>query len=371
MKTLKMKVTRNKLLTIIFCCFSIMWLSTLFFNNVLNKFFNSIDLSCMKNCSLKVHFLDIGQADCTIIQFPNKQTMIIDAGAENHTYSTPNYICNYLKNNVLESNVIDYIVLTHSDSDHCLCMPEIFNTFEVKNVFRPATKAIYNNYEPVLNDELTNLCDTEIYANTIKAINNEGANIYYNFAGISFNIDDCNIEFLAPNKNYYLNGTSADALNAISAVIQLTYKNRTFLFTGDSNQENESELMMNCTKIDVLKVAHHGSSSSTSSDFIDITQPEYAVISVSEDNTYNMPSSNVLSRLSNYVNHENILRTDINGTIIFGVNNDSEFIIKTVNYETNIVVWWQVVIGGEIIIFFGAYNLRDKRFNNPRKERKL
>ena len=128
------KLKRNVILHIVFCSLSFLWLCSLIFNQAINNYYNSLNLSKFNNCELKVHFLDVGQADCTIIQLPNNKTMIIDAGSELNNSSTPDYICEYLKHNVLSSNIIDYFVLTHSDEDHCYAVPDIMKKFKVYQV---------------------------------------------------------------------------------------------------------------------------------------------------------------------------------------------------------------------------------------------
>ncbi len=336
---------------------------SLFFNNSINAYFNKINLGYFKNCNLTVHFLDVGQADCTIIQFPNKELMLIDAGAENGNNSTPQYICDYILNN-FNKTTIKYVVLTHSDEDHCLSLPLIFDKFKVENIFRPATKATYNQTESVNANEKINVCNNSTYATVInKMKSEENANIVISTAGIGFIEAETSVEFLAPNKNYYLNGESSDALNAISAVIQITYKNKRFLFTGDSNEHNESELLNVCSDIDVLKVAHHGSSTSTTENFLNITMPEYAVISVGAENNYNMPSSNVYARLKNLMPLTNIFRTDQNGTIVFGISAENKILNKTYNFENNKIIWWQVVVVSEILLTLITFIPKKKGFN--------
>ena len=350
---MKMKLIKNLKINIVkictICAISFLLIFSLFFNNSINAYFNSLDLNYFNSCSLQVHFLDVGQADCTIIKFPNNELMVIDAGAENSNSSTPQYICDYITNNFHKKS-IKYLVLTHSDEDHCLSMPKLLDNFEIKNIFRPATKATYNNYESVHDNEKINECNNAVYKQVIYKFNNEpNANIYVSRAGISLMESDATISFLAPNKDYYLNGESADSLNAISAVIQLNYNNKSFLFTGDSNEYNETELLNNCFDIDVLKVAHHGSSTSTTQNFLNITMPEYAVFSVGANNSYDMPSNEVYSRLKNIMLSNNIFRTDKNGTIVFGVS-ENEILTKCYNFDNNKVIWWQVVIVCEFLL---------------------
>lgn len=347
----------------IFCIASFLLCFSVFFNSQINSYFNKLNFSYFNNCKLTVHFLDVGQADCTIIQFPDNEIMVIDAGAENQNNATPQYICDYIKFNFNKTK-IKYLILTHSDEDHCLAIPLVLNEFEVENIFRPATRAIYDETEIVEDYEAVNICDSPVYAEVINKINSEpNANISVSQAGLMFKYQNVTVEFLAPSRDKYLNGESSDALNAISAVVQLTYKNKRFLFTGDSNEYNETELLNSCSDIDILKVAHHGSSTSTTESFLNITNPEYAIISVGADNTYNMPSSAVYERLLNFMNADSIYRTDMHGTIVCGVGNNS-ILFKTFNYQNNKIVWWQIVIVSEILLVIITFVPMWKKFND-------
>ena len=122
--------------------------------------------------------------------------------------------------------------------------------------------------------------------------------------------DDVRIEIVAPNDSYY------DDQNNYSIVLKVTYKNVSFLFTGDAESLSEKEILNNGIdiKADVLKVGHHGSNSSTSSKFLDKVKPKYAIISVGKDNSYNHPHQEIITRLS--IRNIIIYRTDMLGTII-------------------------------------------------------
>lgn len=138
--------------------------------------------------------------------------------------------------------------------------------------------------------------------------------------GSTYNFEDTTFIVLAPNSNSY------EEANNYSIVIKLMYKNTSYLFTGDAQKESEEEIIskyLDILKCDVLKVGHHGSSTSTSVKFLEACSPKYGVISVGKDNSYNHPHKSVLNRLKKY--GVKIYRTDELGTIT--LTSDGENIV--------------------------------------------
>jgi competence protein ComEC len=127
--------------------------------------------------------------------------------------------------------------------------------------------------------------------------------------GSSFTLGSANCTILAPS------AVSSDDLNNSSIVIKLTYGNTSFLFAGDARTQSESAMLLgaNILKADVLKVAHHGSSSSTAPDFLKAVSPKYAVIEVGAGNDYGYPHQVTLSKLASA--GVKVYRTDLNGTV--------------------------------------------------------
>ncbi len=154
--------------------------------------------------------------------------------------------------------------------------------------------------------------NTKTFQDVLIAIKNKGLKISTAFGGTSINFSPATkVEIVAPNSNQY------ESLNNYSAVIKLTYGETSFLFMGDAEETSENEMLTQNydLKADILKVGHHGSSSSTTESFLKAVSPKYAVISVGKENDYGHPHKEVLKKLS-YCDIC-VLRTDESGTIIF------------------------------------------------------
>jgi competence protein ComEC len=274
-----MKLFNKKLLVFIlaFCLSFLFGCSSV---NTLNE-----NVTTPKN-ELKVHFLDVGQGDSIFIELPNKETILIDASA--HMYSSG--ITKYIKK--LGYSKINYIIATHPHADHIGGMVGVINSFDFDKIYM--TNAIST---------------TSSYKNLLKAIQEKGKKMTRAQKGVSIiNDEDLKAEFVAPVSDSYEN------LNNYSAVLKLTYNNNTFLFAGDIEALAESEINDDI-KSDVLKVAHHGSGTSTTESFLKKVSPKYAVISCGKDNDYGHPHKQVVDRLNKY--SVKIYRTDLSGTIIF------------------------------------------------------
>lgn len=247
---------------------------------------------CYFDSSLEILFLDVSQGDSTFIKFPyNKGNILIDTGGiVNSDYSIViNKTIPYLKS--IGVNKIDYLILTHGDYDH---MGEGINLVENFKV----EKIIFNCND--LND---------LEHNLIEVIDNK--NILYYSCIKELNIDN--------NKLYFLNSMDYNNENDNSNVIYFNYNNYKFLFMGDAGINREIDILnkYNLGKIDILKVGHHGSRTSSSEEFIEKINPKYSVISVGKKNRYGHPNDSVLDNLRNSM----IYRTDRDGSIMFKVKN--------------------------------------------------
>lgn len=235
--------------------------------------------------NLEVHFIDVGQGDAIFVELPNDETMLIDAGPSSGI--VPNYIKSQGHSD------IDYVIATHPDADHIKGMPEVLNTFKVGTFYMPEKEHT-----------------TQIFDKMMDAIANNGCDAVYALAGKNIiNTSDLKVYFVGPTKIYGDN-------NACSAVVKLEYKETSILFTGDAEYSSENDMIMAGYDLsaDILKVGHHGSSSSSSPAFIKAVNPKDAIISVGENNKYGHPTNEVLTILNNA--GINIYRTDEVGTII-------------------------------------------------------
>lgn len=257
----------------------------------------------------EIHFIDVGQGDSIFIRFPDKRTMLVDCGPNDKDNNVVSYIDDFFRQENIKQ--LDYFVLTHQDADHVGKGAEIFAKFEVKNFYRPKIRSKSED-EPAEYRRST----TATYDNIIKAAYEEPfCSIIYNEKDIEILDKDLEIKFLSPAKDVY---GGANEFNDYSPMIMVTYRDKKFLLTGDGETEAEQEVIAgygNALKADVLKVAHHGSKSSTSTEFLSYVQPEYAVISVGKDNQFGHPTPETLSRLAG----SKILQTAQSGTIAISV----------------------------------------------------
>ena len=241
---------------------------------------------------LVAHFIDVGQGDANLIELPNGETMLIDAGIQ----SSGDDIVEYIEN--LGYDTIDYVIATHPHADHIGGMAEVIEAFNIETIYMPRAVSTSKTYE-----------------NLLETIQDKGLSIKTGRAGVEVsNEDNLDIVMVAPNSEDYSN------LNNYSIVLKITYGDVSFLYTGDAEEDNLEEITSDIAS-DVLKVGHHGSDTSTSKDFLEKVQPKYAVISVGEGNSYGHPATSTIELLQEYTN--NIYRTDLNGTVVIstdGVN---------------------------------------------------
>jgi len=241
---------------------------------------------------LTVHFIDVGQGDCTFIELSNGETMLIDAGEASESDKVVAYIFSQ------GYDTVDYVIATHPHDDHIGGMSEVLNNFIVNDFYFTETVGNSVSYEKML-----------------AAISENAITTHYVSAGdVIINEGELSAEVAAPKT------IECDKLNDTSVVIKLTYKDNVFLFTGDAEKYEEDNIWTNI-KCDVLKVGHHGSSTSTSANFLKKTEPSYAVISAGLLNSYGHPTEKTLRALAE--RGIKTFRTDLQGTIIFnsdGVN---------------------------------------------------
>ncbi len=243
-----------------------------------------LDVDIQQASTFAVHFIDVGQADATLVLCDGK-AMLIDGG----NVGDSSKIYTYLKKH--EITHLDFVVGTHAHEDHIGGLAGALNYATVDKVYCPVT-----------------LYDSDAFRDFVKYVGNRNSKIIVPKVGDSFNLGSAKVEVLAVN-------TSSDTNNS-SIVLKIEYGETTFLFTGDAEREVEEYLLEREANLSstVLKVGHHGSETSTSYVFLREIMPEYAVISVGEGNSYGHPTDDVLSRLRDA--DVKVFRTDLQGDII-------------------------------------------------------
>lgn len=236
-----------------------------------------------------IHYIDVGQGDCILIQVNNKN-LLIDSGPSSNRKDLLNYL------EKLDIKKFDYIIATHPHEDHIGNMDTIIKRYDIGSFYSPKVITSSTTFENMISA----LVDKNLKINILKK----------GVKGIDLG-KNTEIEVFSPLENI-----SSDNLNDYSPIIKITFFNNSFLFTGDAEISTEDTVLsqnnnLNC---DILKVGHHGSSTSTSTDFLISTNPSVAIISVGKNNSYGHPTSETLSLLNSY--NIRTIRTDINGTVI-------------------------------------------------------
>lgn len=235
---------------------------------------------------LEVHYIDVGQGDATLIKC-GEHAMLIDAG----DYTKGSAVWAYL----LKQNVdkLDYVIGTHLDADHIGGMDVVITKFDCGVIMVPEYEKDSRSRE-----ELFDAIEAKNYHNTQPKV------------GDNYQFGDAVFTVLAPEKEFY------EKENNYSIGIRLVYGQNSFLFVGDAQEESEEEMLKSGLelKVDVLKTGHHGSSSSTSEEFLHTTAPAYAVISCGEGNDYGHPHAAVLNLLRR--EGVRVFRTDEQGSIV-------------------------------------------------------
>ena len=251
--------------------------------------------------NLDVYFLDVGQAD-SILLSNNGHYMLIDAG---NNEDGPKLV-NYFKS--LGITKFDYVIATHAHEDHIGGMDDIIKNFDIGTFYMPDLITTTKTFEDVLDA----LSEKQIAFET-PTIDQE------------FSFSDTKITTLYVNNE-------AKNLNDSSIVLRLKHGTNTFLFTGDASTKVEKQLLNKNIASDVLKVGHHGSRYSTSKEFLNKVNPQYAIISVGINNIYKHPHDETLKKL----NDKKIIiyRTDQEGTIVAESNGDI-IQFKTIKTDTN------------------------------------
>lgn len=239
----------------------------------------------------EISFIDLWQSESILIKTKEK-AVLIDAGEIGYG----DEIKAFLKSRNVKK--IDLFVLTHPHSDHIGSAEDVIRDFDVKEVLMPD---IPDESQPTV----------QLYESLLYAIEKENTKFTLASPGMVYDLDGAILEILGPVSDY---GTD---YNNWSIVSKFTIGEKSFLFTGDQGTEAESDLLNSGADVscDVLKVGHHGSSTSSSSVFLNKASPEYAVILCGKGNDYGHPHDNTITAL--YDRKIKVLRTDLDGNISF------------------------------------------------------
>lgn len=245
---------------------------------ILNLVFSLIQI-IPKN--LKIYFIDVGQGDCTLILTPQNKTILIDGGGVEGIDVGKQILVPYLLDRKIMK--IDYLINSHTDMDHISGLLTVLEELKVKNVIIGKQKE-----------------ETENLQRLLSLTNKKNINISVVKSGDRINIEkNLYFDVLWPDENEMI---SENSVNNNSLVCKLNYKKFSCIFTGDIESNAEKALAYKYgknLKATVLKVAHHGSNSSSTEEFLKLVNPKVALIGVGENNNFGHPNKDVLNRLQN------------------------------------------------------------------------
>lgn len=268
-----------------------------------------------KDADLEIHFIDVGQGDCSLIIWEGA-SMLIDCGERDYAET----VKKYLKKQGVKK--LDYIIATHPHSDHIGGMGDIISEFEADKVIAPRVSS-----------EMTPT--TKTYERFLQALRDKALKLTAAKPGTSYTLSDASaaekvppkFEVLAPVEDY-------DDLNNYSVVIRLTYGSTSYLFTGDAEKEAELDILQNGGEVDsdVLKMGHHGSSTSSCGEFYEAVSPEICVIQCGEGNSYGHPHKETVEAVES--SGAKLYRNDTDGTVIVYSDGDEIFVKTSKNNNT-------------------------------------
>ncbi len=234
----------------------------------------------------ELHFIDVGQGDASLI-LTDEVAILVDCGTREYSDKVIEYVRRY-------TDRIDMFVFSHAHDDHMGGADDIINSIDVDEV-------LMTQYAS----------DSAFFGRALDAIEENGVTVTEAAAGNTYYVGDVTIQVLSPVRDY-------EDLNNNSIIMRVLVDSVSFMFTGDAEYTSEREAVDkygDLMKSDVLKVGHHGSSTSTSEVFFDAVSPEYAVISCGENNSYGHPHRETLKLFNE--RSVNCYRTDKSGSIVF------------------------------------------------------
>jgi len=240
---------------------------------------------------LAVYVLDVGQGDAIFIETPDDYQILIDGGPDKNVLYELGKVMGFWDRS------IDAVVLTHPHSDHVGGMVEVLRRYQIDKVYMTGVVHTSSDYLTFLN-----------------VVNEKDIPVHEVSESFVLNLDnDINFEFLYPLQSFAR--LRVENLNNTSIVNRLVYNDTSILLTGDLETEGEEELIASNQdlSVDILKAGHHGSSTSSKDEFLITVRPDYAVISVSDDNSFGHPSSRTLKRMERL--GIKVFRTDQQGMI--------------------------------------------------------
>ncbi len=277
------------------------------------------DIEKRKAGELRIHFLDVGQGDSTLIELPDGKVMLIDGG--NGSNSVTNGLMRYLM--ALDIKAIDYLVVTHTDRDHYGGIVEVFDKLKVRNAYMPMKYSIQDiGYAKIYEKAVKEKCPLQEPTRNI-VLSRDGATPY-------------TLCFLYP---YGVDGVESWG-NESSAVVWLDYHGVSAAFSGDATVDVEKKMIrddrlgalkargVELSSTEIVKIGHHGGSESNGAEWLTYLNPQCGIISVGKDNSYSHPTEGTLKRLEQV--GAKTYRTDELGHIVVTATEAGEYTVSSV-----------------------------------------
>lgn len=264
---------------------------------------DSTEETAAPSANLEIHFIDVGQADSTLLTVQGK-AVLIDTGNRDDDETVIDYL------HAQDVQQLDALIFTHPHEDHAGSGAAVAEEFQPETVY--------------MNQDTT---DSQFFLDLLDELDAQGMKPEHPSPGDTFSMGDCEFKFLGPAKDY-------QDTNDNSLIVRVTYGKNHFLFTGDAEQRPEDDLAESRYDLsaDVLQAGHHGSETSSTYEFLREVNPSHVVISCGRDNSYGHPDQAALSRFRDV--GATVYRTDTMGSVI-AVSDGSEITFNQVGIESD------------------------------------
>jgi len=313
----------------------------------------------LSEATMQLHFVDVGQGDAIAIRLPDNKKILIDSG----TPESAAKLKKYLKTKFFtkdEEQTFDVFLITHPHQDHIGGGVEIFENFQVNNFYRPY---VFLTSET---EDLTDFTfDSDTFSQVVQASKNEpDCTIVFFDQETEINGANYSFQFFAPAERIY-------NVNNFSPLILFKCYNKKFVLTGDLESDAEQQILEvydeELKNVDLLKVGHHGSKTSSSTEFVTTLKPRYSIISVGRNNEYDHPNQTTLDNLNSI--ESKIYRTDNNGNITFGLYKNH--LIYVYDYHNRLPIrlqLWYILVPCTTFCVVVVFNLKFKTKDTKEKE---